>query len=226
MQLGVLNLSNVSALKFWELVMNVKLFSKSSKDLEAATINNVIVAAASQPFKLAKETRQEVLDLAKFLANIEPSYINSEGKYVTLSMIRSIATYSKDDLDFLLDKFYEVVKGVVKTGTETVIHGRTIQVNTNLTKPKLIKAAIQHLLTGSEIFKDVNDFKTLLSHSCLLSKHKVSYAYMIGVAMALNYNSVPDLLHDLALTFVDQSENLKHVGRLVFYDGSVRTEVL
>jgi hypothetical protein len=222
----VLILSEANNLKFWELVMNVKTFKRSADSITDKTINDVVVAAANQPFKLVEEPRPEVLALARFIANIEPSYINSEGRYVTFSMLRSIPAYSKDDLEFLQDKFMEIIKGVVVSGAETGVVGRSFRVNTTMTKPKLIKAALSHLLTGSEIFKDIKDFKTLLSHSCLVSKHKVSYAYMVGVALALDYRSVPDMLSDFAITFVDQADNLRHVGRLVFYDGSVRTEVL
>lgn len=219
-------MSEANNLKFWELVMNVKSFKRSADSMADKTINDIVVAAANQPFKLVEGPRQEVLELARFIANIEPSYINSEGKYVTLSMIRSIPAYSKEDLEFLQDKFLELVKGFVSHGHETEVVGKSIKINTNMTKPKLIKAALAHLFTGCEIFKDITDFKNLLSHSCLVSKHKVSYAYMVGVALALDYRSVPDLLNDFAITFVDQSDNLRHLGRLVFYDGSVRTEVL
>lgn len=206
--------------------MNVKTFKRSADSMTDKTINDVVVAAANQSFKLVEGPRQEVLAVARFIANIEPSYINSEGKYVTLSMLRSIPAYSKDDLEFIQSKFEEIVKGLVVSGPETAVVGRSIHVNTTMTKGKLIKAALAHLLTGCEIFKDIKDFKNLLSHSCLVSKHKVSYAYMVGVALALDYRSVPDLLNDFAITFVDQNDNLRHVGRLVFYDGSVRTEVL
>lgn len=206
--------------------MNVKKFKRSAASMTDATINEIIVAAANQPFKLVTEPRQDVLEVARFIANIEPSYINSTGKYVTLSMLRSLPTYGKDDFEYILDKLADMVKGFILSGSETAISGKTITVKTALTKGKLIRAALAHLLTGCEIFKDPKDFKNLLTHSCLVSRHKVSYAYMVGVALALDYSSVPEMLNDFAITFVDQAENLRAIGRLVFYDGSVRTEVL
>lgn len=219
-------MSDTKDAKFWELIMNVKSFKRSAASITDASTNSIIVAASDQDIDLVSEPRLEVVELAKFIANIEPSYINSEGKYITLSMIRSLAAYSKDDLAFIQDKFAEAVKPYISVGPVTEVVGSKIRVNTSLTKPKLIKAALSHLFTGSEIFKDTKDFKNLLSHSCLVSNQKVSYAYMIGTALNLKYNSVPEMLNDLAITFVDQGDNIRQIGRLVFYDGSVRTEAL
>lgn len=213
------------AKQLWSLVLDTKKFAKSSSGLSRSSLNKIIQEAASRGFD-HRDPREEVILTAKFIANIEPSYKNSDGQYVELTFLRTQVDFSKEDVDFLCDKIESIVKPYIVVSSTTEIKGNKLRVNTKMPKKKLIHAAVRHLINGSEIFNNPADYHELKARSLFIDNIKVSYAWLIGTAISLRYPSVKSMMEDMCLKFVDQTESINKNGTVTYYDGTVRIERL
>lgn len=207
----------------WSLVMDVSKINGLKVGITQGQFNQIMRETNMQDFG-NKTPRQEVLVTARFIANLDPSYRNSQGQPVSLSYLRSELSFTKEDLDYIIDRLEEVVKPFISVSTETVMTGLKLKVATSMPKKRLIKAAFMHLLLGSEVVGIPEQYANIKEAAVLAGTPKISYAYLIGAADKLLYPSVPAMMEDLVLTFIDQTENIRRDGKLVFYDGSVRVE--
>lgn len=214
-------------IEFWKRVKDVSQgLGKSTADIHDTGVRTAYNSAKERTTGDKTKARRDVITCAKFIANIEPSYVNSQGANVSLNVLRSIQKYSADDMNFLLDKLYDTVKPFITKSTETRIQRGKLYIETDLKKDRLVKLAIKHLLVGSELFSNPDEYSALVSRSCMAGFYKENYGYLIGVAQAMHYKSVAELMEDACLSFVDQQENLEQTGNLVFYDGGYRTGTL
>lgn len=213
------------AKKLWSYVLDTGKYRNSKAGISQAAIRNIITDVSQTRFEV-KKPREEVLLVARFIANIDPTYRNSQDDLIELKMLRTNPRFTEEDLQFLCEKIEETVKSHIMVTSKTELDGIRLKVETKMTKKKLIHAAVMHLLTGSEILVNSDDYNILKSRSALLDNYKVNYAWMIGLAIALEYDSVPLMMHDMCLKFVDQTETIEAKGQVVFYDGTIRTENL
>lgn len=229
MKSEVLNLSNKDikdAQQLWSFVLDTHKFLNSKASISRSSLFKIISETASTDFNKKSKIRSEVILVAKFIANIEPSYKNSDGQYVEFTFLRTQVDFSEDDLEFLCNKIEEIVKPYISVSDETVITGQKLKVKTTMSKKKLIHAAVRHLLHGTEIFKEAKYYHELKARSLFIDNIKVSYAWLVGLAISLQYSSVPAMMEDMCLKFIDQTKNVASKGQVVFYDGAIRTENL
>lgn len=222
-----MSINDIKAAKqLWSFVTDTSKFGGSKSTLTSAALRKVISNTSTTDFNRTRKIRPEVILTAKFIGNIEPSYKNSDGQYVEFTVLRTQVNLSEEDIDFLCDKIEEIVKPFISVGRVTEIIGTKLKVKTLMSKKKLIHAAIRHLLLGSEIFKDPKNYHELKARSLMIENVKISYAWLVGLAIALEYSSVLVMMEDMCLKFIDQTENVEKHGQVVFYDGAVRTENL
>ena len=224
----MLNLSSndtQDAKQLWELVLDTTKFTKSKSSITRSGLFKIISKTASAHIEY-KTPRQDVLTVARFIGNIEPSYKNSKDQYVSLTLLRTNTTMDDETIDYVCDKVYEVVKPYIMVSSENSITNGKLKIESRLPKKKLIHYAIKHLLLGSEVLKDANKYHEIKARSLFLDNIKANYAWLIGTAIALKYPSVPAMMEDMCLTFIDQSATVSYSGHVVFYDGTIRKEIL
>lgn len=214
------------AKELWGFVLDTDKFKQSKSGSLQNSLRKIISDTATTDFEVKPGVRPEVILTAKFIANIDPSYKNSDGQYVEFTVLRTQVDFTEEDLEYFCDKIEEIVKPYISVGAETEIAGQKLKVKTTMPKKKLIYAAITHLLHGTEIFKNAKDYHELKARSLFVDNIKVSYAWLIGLAISLEYKSVPEMMEDMCLKFIDQTETVNTRGQVVFYDGSIRTENL
>lgn len=214
------------AKELWSFVLDTDKFKKSKSGSLQNSLRKIISDTSNSDFEMKASVRPEVILTAKFIANIDPSYKNSDGQYVEFTVLRTQVGLSEEDLEYFCDKIEGIVKDYISVGNETEISGLKLKIKTTMPKKKLIYAAIKHLLNGSEIFKNPKDYHELKARSLFVDNIKVSYAWLIGLAISLQYDSVIEMMEDMCLKFIDQTENVNSRGQVVFYDGSIRTENL
>ena len=214
------------AIKLWGFVQDTASFSPAKGSLSDTKLLGFINDVATRYVSFKQEKREDVILTARFIANIEPSYLNSEGQYVELSYLRALTDLSEEEIDFICHKIEEVVKSFIVVTKETSISGGKLRIKSTLSKKKLIHAAVRHLLIGSEIFDNPEMYNELKVRSLLVENIKINYGYLVGLALSLEYNSVPKMMEDMCLKFVDQTENIMKNGTVIFYNDGIRTENL
>lgn len=171
---------------------------------------------------------EDVLEVARFIASIEPGYENSKGDLVTLSTLRSLNPQTLvENLDFMVGKLSEVVSPFIRVTKNTREATLVYHIDTKMSKKNLVSKAIEHLLIGSQVVAEPEVYHLIKAYSMYKGEGiAMSLSIFIGIAIAGNYKSVPALFDDLVLQFIDQSEALT-TGRKAYYyhNGSVRMEM-
>lgn len=216
----------VTAFNLWTLVQDPSKIKNTKIDLGQKTLNNIIRDVASTDHPKVKNTRPEVITVAKFIANISPSYKNSEGRYIWLEALRAQPNFTKEDTDYLAEKIEGIVKPYIVVTSETRMDRGKLRIKSNMPKKRLIHAAVNHLLNGSEVLANPDHYHELKARSLFLEQIKGNYAWLIGFALSLEYKSVPEMMEEMCLTFIDQTESLREHGQVIFYDGAIRVENL
>jgi len=214
------------AINLWEFVQDTTKFQSNKGTLYDVHLRKYINTVASRRVHFKTNKRNDVILTAKFIANIEPSYLNSEGKYVQLSHLRAMPDLTEDDIELVCNKIEEVVKPFIVMSKETEIDSGKLRIKSSMSKKKLIHSAIRHLLLGSEVLDNPEMYNEVKVHSLLMNNVKVNYAYLVGLAISIDYSSVAEMMEDMCLKFVDQTENVLRDGKVVFYDGAIRAEKL
>ncbi|MFF2798129.1 hypothetical protein, partial [Lysinibacillus xylanilyticus] len=214
------------ATHLWSLVLDTYKFTKEKQTSLSSSLNKIISEAASTSMKVKSKPRKEVILTAQFIANIDPCYVNSDDQIVELYYLRGQVNLTEEEVDFLCEKIESVVKPYISVTGETAIDGQKLKVKTTMSKKKLIHAAVRHLMLGSEIFKDPYYYHVLKARAMFRENIKPNYAWLVGLALSLEYKSVPEMMEDMCIKFVDQTENVKRNGQVVFYDGAIRIESL
>lgn len=214
------------AIQLWSFVLDTSKFNKSRSTMLSTSVHKIIKDVATTRFETKPKPRPEVILVAQFIANIDPSYLNSDGQYVEMTLLRTQVDLDEDTLDFVCSKIEEIVKPYINVSGETTMSGQKLKVDTTMPKKKLIHAAIRHLINGSEIFKEPNLYHELKARAMFTKNIKANYAWFIGLAISLKYNSVLEMMEDMCIKFIDQTKTVNRNGQVVFYDGTIRTENL
>ena len=200
-------------------------FKTGQDSLSLAPLRKATADVYYENYVRNENARPEVITVARFIANLEPSYINSQGTYITLSQIRSIP-HSEEDVKFLCEKFEEIVKPYITVTNKTEINKLKLNIKTTMSKKRLIHAAVRHLLTGCEVVDSFEHYLKVVYYSVYPHTIKQSYAFLLGMALGLDYPSVQAMMDDFCLTFIDQTETVMKTGEVVLYDGVIKTEKL
>ena len=210
------------ALKVWEVVKDPKLLRKVDLGVTLAPVVNTANRVADYALQgEPSSVPRDVLIVAKFISNLEPSYRSPKGIVIHLRQIRGVAEFTDEKLNYLIDKFRVAVEHriSVTSGEESLTH--KLKVNSKLSKKVLIQRAVRHLLSGSEVTKDVDVYNVVKFHSLLKSGYINDYLHLAGLANLLRFNSVADMMDAFVLDFQDQEESIKETGLLTFYNVSL-----
>lgn len=227
MSITINNPNIKEAVQLWSFTQDVSLVKKTkSSSLSRSGLRKIISEVASMPIDFNSRPNKEVIRVAQFIANIEPSYKNSAGETVELLHLRTNMNLTEDDIEFVCEKLEGVVKPYIMVSATESSRTNRFVVKSSISKKKIIHRAIRHLLVGSEVVNDPMVYNQVKAQSILMDNVKESYAFLIGMALSLSYNSVPEMMDDFCIQFIDQTENINRTGQAVFYDGTLRFENL
>lgn len=209
------------ASKVWEVVTHAPSLRKLDLGVTLAPIVTSANKVEDIPIGDVTEVPRDVLITAKFIANLEPSYKNANGKSIHLKQIRAMVEVPEDKLPYLVNQFRQVVESriTVTSGEESLTH--KLKINSSLSKKKLIERAVIHLITGSEVVKDVEVYNLIKSTSLMQGGYIHDYLHLAGLANLLRFKSVPAMMDAFVLNFQDQAKSIKETGLLTFYDATV-----
>lgn len=206
----------------WSFVKDPSLMDRQKNyGLAFRGFSQAMKDAHSGSYDPVDNPRPEVILTARFIANMEPSYRNSKNQPVSLAYVRSLVQMTKDDRDYIIDKFYEAVKPFISVSTETAMVGLKLKVATKMSKKSLVRAALLHLFFGCELIDDEQTYMTIQESAMMAGSLRHNYGTLIGIAHALRYPNVGAMMEDFCLTFIDQEQSIEETGHLTFYDGVI-----
>lgn len=220
-------LERVTKSKIWNLISDVTKYKTTEFRVNEMSYRKQIEQGLKLKLKF-KKPNNDVLSVARFIANIEPGYYNSQNEFVTLTSLRTInPDILVNNLDFIVEQLRKEVYPYIRVSSTSKEVSDVYYIKTSMPKKKLVVSAIEHLLIGNQLFDDPKQYHLLKAHSMYRGKTiALSLSVFIGVAIQGRYKSVYSLFDDLVLQLVDQEETLRRDLTVSYYqNGSIRTEV-
>lgn len=219
-------MSNVG-LRLWDVMDDVgKLPQLSLGVMFDTTIQDLAKVRTGIGTIEVNKVPADVLAVARYIMVLEPSFQNSRGDTLHLAQVRSQLEFTEQQIEFVVSKLLPVVKDYISVTKGTESLGDKLRINSELSKSVLIEKAIRHLLTGYLVTEEKGVFVNIKVASYLKRGLLQDYITLANYALALQYDSVHEMMEQFVLPFIDQRNSLTEKGMFTFYDGMVSTLTL
>lgn len=154
---------------------------------------NTIKTVSNQKVYRKRKTDQNVIQLASYISNME-IMLSEAGVSFTLNELRTQPNYGASEITWVVKKL-----------------------RPHIDDP-LLRKAVTHLITGSEMTMNRDIFIEVLKASVFIVNHLISITHLIGYAIAFDCKSIYELSNKFNFHIVKQDYSQPYVRW--FYNGT------